>query len=105
MHALAIQLHKYAYRYGFVHTHIHTRTSLNPHIKRLTKHHNLLLQPKAYNSVVVSIYNGAYFFPAKTMHLYLQSCMRSTVFIFLNHLWPKNNRQIILLIQVVLLSS
>lgn len=76
-------------------------TLLNSHIQRLTKQHNLLLQPKAYNSVPASIYNRAYFLPAKTMHLYLQG----TVFIFLNHLWPKNNRQTILLIQVVLLSS
>lgn len=54
-------------------------TLLNSHAQMLTKQHNPLLQAKAYNLLVVSIYNGAYFLLAKTMHLYLQSCMRYNI--------------------------
>lgn len=83
--------------------------SLNSHILycyRLTKQHNPLLQPKTYNSVVVSIYNGAYFLPTKTFVFLLAKPYEvRAIFIFLTHLWPKKNRQIILLIQVVLLLS
>lgn len=81
---------------------------LHSHIQRLTKHHNPLLQPKAH-SLVLSIYNGAYFFLAKKKCICTCEAAWGTIlyisllYISLYHLWPKNNKQIILLIQVVLL--
>lgn len=59
---------------------------------------------KACNSVVVCICSRVYFLPAKTTHLYLQSCMKYNI-PFLKSSVAWNNKQIMLLIQVVLRSS